>query len=339
MHFARSFTRRSACARAIGVLSVSLALAACSDEPSITSPVAPAPVPSSLGKGAAGNSRPILFVSDRETPGRFQIFALNPDDLAVTRLTNSPDNDMLPAWSPDGKRIAFVRSPQDFSDSEIYVINADGTGLTRLTNAPGFDVSPSWSKDGKRIAFASTRAADDPRVNSNDSTDVFVMNADGTGVTRLTFGPRQDGQPAWSPDGRQIAFVSARDLLGGDGVGDVYLMNVDGTQVHRATNFEGAAVQRLSWSPDGREIALSAQVGDGIDVYTVHPDGTQLTRLTFDGQSGLPTWSPDGNLIAFANGHDDPNGNAELFTMRADGTGATRLTITPSADLQPAWFR
>jgi TolB protein len=222
-------------------------------------------------------------------------------------------------------------------------MSATGAGVTRLTSGPGFDIFPTWSKDGKRIAFTSTRASADPSLLDDDSTEVFAMNADGSGVTQLTFSPRQDAQPAWSPDGRQIAFVSARDLTTQSSTGEVYVMNVDGTQARRLTTLGGAVVSRVSWAPDGRRLAFGASPAGasalGFDVYAVNPDGTQLAQLTFDALSGQPSWSPDGNLIAFASSRADPTGSGELYTMRPDGTAATRLTISPADDLFPAWSR
>lgn len=107
----------------------------------------------------------------------------------VTNLTCNLANDRdVVAWSPDGRKIAFV-SYRD-GNMEIYVMNADGSGVTRLTNHPGSDAHPAWSPDGRKIAFQSDR---------DGNSEIYVMNADGSGVTRLTYSPAYDGEPAWSP--------------------------------------------------------------------------------------------------------------------------------------------
>src|SRR5215204_2760000 len=195
--------------------------AACSDA---TRPMPTAPnTPSGplLGTNVGGNNRRILFVSDRDAPGNFEIYSMNPDGSGVGRLTNSPGHDVAPAWSPDGKRIAFVSLRHD-SFGEIYVMNADGGGVQRLTESDGIDTSPTWSKDGKRIAFVSMR--NDP------FGDVYTMNDAGGDVSRVTDAAGADADPSWSPDGKQIAFVSARDGAS-DATTDLYVVTLDGLQV------------------------------------------------------------------------------------------------------------
>ncbi|MGH7339150.1 MAG: hypothetical protein ACREKH_01540, partial [Candidatus Rokuibacteriota bacterium] len=139
----------------------------------------------------------IAFTSERD--GNAEIYLINPDGAGLTRLTNHPANpDTDPAWSPDGSRIAFRR------DTGIHVMNADGSGAMPLTSGqPGmWDERPVWSPDGTRIAFARIVACDYYYC----QRDLFVMNADGSGLVPLTSGPDDHGDPAWSPDGAWIAF-------------------------------------------------------------------------------------------------------------------------------------
>lgn len=150
------------------------------------------------------------------------IYIVDPDGSDLSRLTRrssrSPGS-LSPAWSPDGSRIAFVRWPDQsndlFTGAEIYVVNAGGGRPQRVTAAPpeGLgDFDPVWSPDGKRIAFV--------RDSSEDVTDVYVVNRDGSGLRRLTRGG-DAGDPAWSPDGRSIAFT--REVAG-----DLYVVDADG---------------------------------------------------------------------------------------------------------------
>jgi TolB protein len=152
--------------------------------------------------------------------------------------------------------------------------------------------------------------------------DVYVMNADGTNVTRLTTTAASDWDASWSPDGSKIAFVSERD----DSFGEVYLMNADGTAVTRLTSNAGAFDNAPSWSPDGSRIAFVSSAGGSEDIYVVNVDGSGLTNLTNDSNSdGAPAWSPDGSMIAFVKYLSYWEG-AHIFLMRADGSGVRQLT-------------
>ena len=162
--------------RTAALLGVVTAAAACDDSSMPSAPstlVAPAPVTPALGVNTGANNRRILFASDRDTPTKLEIYSMNPDGSGVSRLTDSPGDDFSPAWSPDGKRVAFVSVRHD-AFGEIYVMNADGTGVQRLTTSSGIDGAPTWAKDGKRIAFMSTRQ--DPA----DRTSCPELSAEGT---------------------------------------------------------------------------------------------------------------------------------------------------------------
>ncbi len=170
-----------------------------------------------------------------------------------------------------------------------------------------------------RIAFESLRDA---------NNEIYVMDADGSGVTRLTHNPGIDHAPAWSPDRRRIAFMSSRD-----GNLEIYLMNADGTGVTRLTN-SNAEEWYPAWSPDGRRIAFVLYRGDN-EIYVMNADGSGQVNLTNNpAWDTYPTWSPDSRRIAFASNR---GGNSEIYVMNADGSGVTRLTNNPANDSQPSW--
>jgi hypothetical protein len=256
----------------------------------------------------------IAFVSSRDRPdvegrqGNQEIYVMNADGSDQTRLTEDDAIDAAPAWSPDGRRIAFASSRGGGVD--IYLMNADGTDPTRLTNMMTRGLGariPAWSPDGRKIAFATAL-----------QPDIYVINVDGTGLRSLTTSPATDDQPAWSPDGSKIAFQSNRD-----GNLEIYVMNADGAQPVRLT-FNQARDLSPDWSPDGRRIAFASDRDGDQEIYVMNADGSAPVRLTFNpGEDGRPGWSPDGGRIVF---HRRVLGHLQVFTMNADGTEQTRLT-------------
>ncbi len=241
-----------------------------------------------------------------------------PVSLAVVQLTDNYSGDYTPAWSPDGRRIAF-QSDRD-GDSEIYVMNAAGSGVTQLTHNGAGDWSPAWSPDGRRIAFNSDRDGD---------SEIYVMNAAGSGVTQLTHNDAGDHGPAWSPDGQRIAFNSDRD-----GDHEIYVMNAAGSGVTQLTH-HGAWDFAPAWSPDGRRIAFSSLRDGDFEIYLMNAAGSGVTQLTHnDAVDWFPAWSPDGRRIAF---ESDRDGDSEIYVMNAAGSGVTQLTHNDDEDWFPAW--
>ena len=180
------------------------------------------------------------------------------------------------------------------------------------------------------IAFYSDR---------DGNPEIYVMNADGSDVVRLTDDPAFDDSPALSPDGTQIAFLTARhdpspsfpDLKY-----EIYVMGSDGSNLRRLTETD-AAEDHPAWSPDGTKIVFDADYdGDSFyEIYTMNADGTEVTRLTANAANDqFADWSPDGTQIAFSS---DRNGNWDVFVMEADGSNQRALTDSPDWELFPAW--
>ena len=181
-------------------------------------------------------------------------------------------------------------------------------------SAQAADASSSTSATTSRIAWDCFLA-------------VCMMNADGSAQMFLT--TQRDGEPSWSPDGRQIAFASSRD-----GNREIYVMT--GRSQTRLTN-DPADDSHPRWSPDGTRIAFMSRRDGNDEIYVMNADGSALTRLTNNPAVDInPSWSPDGQRIAFTSTRDG-DFNEEIYVMAADGSGTTRLTNSPGLDDHPSW--
>lgn len=167
----------------------------------------------------------IVFMSDRD--GQADIFMMNVDGTGAVNLTRSTVSENEPNWCRND-RIVYTRSDAP-RKVDLYTMRSDGSDVRRLTFDDVIVNTPRWSPDCARIAFSSTRHAG-PNGDARNDLDLYVINADGTGLQRLTTTPGFDITPAWSPDGRRIAFSSERD-----GNSEVYVMDADGSNATNLT--------------------------------------------------------------------------------------------------------
>jgi TolB protein len=272
----------------------------------------------------------IAFETIRD--GNYEIYLMNPDGSDQANLTRHPAKDVAPAWSPDGKRLAFVSDRED-NNEEIYVMNRDGTGIVRLTNNPANDGWPTWSPDGTQIAFQSDRdSGPKPRF------DIYVMNADGSEMKRITSEPRHDRWPAWSPDGAWITFTSNREI-----VKKIYLIRPDGRDLTLLSRLNVGYDDRYStWSPDGRitfvsnREALTDRSTDE-EIYMMAANGSNLRQLT-DNDDGdwLARWEPGGERFVFYSDRDGEYHKNILVKVLATGA-EIRITDNTWNDEYPVW--
>lgn len=275
----------------------------------------------------------IVFTKQTPTDLSPVIAVMQPDGSGVELLGPG----MEPKWSPDGKRIAFIRSIGD-GRSGIFVMDADGTHLRRLTTNPsGLDENPSWSPGGGSIVFSRSTfvtTAPDP-VATRARRDLYTVRSDGTGITKLLGGPTDDFAPEWSPDGTRLGFVRMVDPAGQgrQSLPQVWTLGVDGSEAAQLTHLEQGP-SRFDWSPDASALIVDAVCA----ILFVDVDTGEATRLRFERKVMCPwdpAWSPDGARITFTAGPDDDH---DIYVSNADGTGVIRLTGPAGHDSEAAWW-
>ena len=298
-------------------------------------PASPAVSAQSNAATQAGTSRIVFLRGDMAPQCRpvcnNEIYLINADGTGLRRLTRNAALEGDPAWSPNGRKLVFIKRPARRGAAcrparrcheEIYVINTDRTGLRRLTRNTVADSNPVWSPDGRRIAFVRDR--------DRRTANIYLMNADGSGQRRLT--PELRRRPwvelEWSPDWKKIAFIAS---AGHRGAADIFVINADGSALQNVTNTVTTSFA-FTWSPDGRRIAYLDGNPGGAPLYVVNADGTGKQRLTrpLMVDLGSPSWSPDGRTVAFT-------GGSVIYTVHADGNGLRKLTHGPGWNFEPRW--
>jgi Tol biopolymer transport system component len=286
-----------------------------------------------LVHGDTKKARPVLIVSS--CTGNSDVFLVDAASGDAKNLSNHPSADGFPAWSADGKHVAFS-SDRD-GGTNLFVIDADGRNLRQLTHekagAKVGCIMPTWSPDGSTIAFA--------RVDG-DKREVCVIASNGGEAEVLA----EDGlEPAWSPDGQAIAFASRNGKEGWR----LAIMRADGSRRHNLVESDNPnGCTSPAWSPDGSLIAYADRAPGATEIFLIDRTGKHRRQLTFCcNLNSYPAWSPDGESITFM--HAEAGGSGFL-TINADGTGLRtdnvagtdhpagpgwRIAYQPSADRRP----
>ncbi len=283
----------------------------------------------------------------------------------AVQFTYGQKRDLSPRWSPDGRFLAFLSERNDDKKAQLYVIASDGGEPRRLTSQKSGAGQPVWSPDGSRIAFASRVAPEEPEEKEGDKSrparvitqlryksngegfvydrrrHIFVVNVGATEdeveATQVTDGDWDDGTPVWSPDGREIAFASARhENRDYDQVSDIWAVPAHGGEPRKATQGRGPA-GNPAWSPDGRLIAYAGDehaldMGRNTKIYVVPAEGGEprcltagLDRTCAPGSGSLgPVWSADSRHIYF--GIED-QGTVPVYRVAVDGNGGPREVL------------
>jgi TolB protein len=296
-----------------------------------------------------------------EVDSGFDIFSVNPDGANLKRITNPQQHFNAVIRTQDSTKILCVSSSDD--GWETRSMNADGE-VDKIIVLDDYPWDLRMSPDNSKIAFGRT---------SYDNVDIWVIDADGSNLRRITNFPEQDSEPEWSPDGTKLVFnhlVNEAFYL--------YVINIDGSNPKQLTNRHTAfcgwspdgrslvaeteqddrtdiaiiqidhannivadiTVQNSfspAWSPDGEKVLLMSERDGKLGSYIMNNDGTNIRRLTYS--DSCPTWSPDGKKISFVSGQSDTVDleKKAVYVMNADGSDIRKVTDTSYEAYCPKW--
>ncbi len=309
----------------------------------------PAATPTPIAKAT-----PVVTPSTSPAPGERivfsvpgankQIFSQLADGSDYRQVTTGPGNKVCPALFPDAQTIVYCGDTG--AGAELWTVKPDGSNNAQLTKLGGTAFFPAVSPDGATIAFAGNEGTD-------PSPEVYVVDAKtGDGLKALTScAGGKSGcanlYPAWSPDGKKIAYTHQDDGDPQGGYGEneqIWVMNADGSHAHALTTGSVPKHQRADWSPDGKWIVYASGQRDSEGIWVMRSDGSNPTQLTgckaadpapcATGSDYAPTWSPDGTQIAFQR---QGTSDRPIFIMNADGSDQHRLSPPDIIAGAPDW--
>jgi TolB protein len=229
-------------------------------------------------------------------PGKKEIFIADYDGANVAQVTKHGSISVLPVFSPDGTKIAYVSYKDRYQF--IYALDLASGKSTPLSKRVGMNSSPAWAPDGRRLAIVLSKDA---------NSEIYLVNADGGGERRLTNNPAVDTSPTFSPDGSQIAFISDRG-----GRPQLWVMDAGGGNQRRLSTMPGKYFDPV-WSPDGKSIAYVVEGADGFEINVMNADGSSPRQVTASsGSNEGPSWSADSRHVVFSSTR---TGRAALWTV------------------------
>ena len=222
---------------------------------------------------------------------------------------------MSPAWSPDGKRLAYVSF--EGGKPGIYIQQLSSGSRTKVTSFPGINGAPAWSPDGTRLALT---------LSKGGNPDIYVLDIGSRKLRQVTHDEAIDTEPAWSPDGKSLVFTSDRA-----GTPQIYRVSASGGTPRRVT-YEGKYNANASWSPDGKSLTLISRGPGGYQVAILHLDTGGMQLLSDGSLDESSSFAPNGSMIIFAEGS-----SGVLTVVSTDYDVKTRLKAQSGSVRDPAW--
>ena len=257
----------------------------------------------------------IAFISNGT--GNKEIYTCAFDGYNPRRLTHNNAITLFPAWSTDGKWMAFTSFKA--GNPDLYIRNLK-QGQEIKVSRQGINSTPAWAPGKFELAATLSFSGD---------SEIYLLTGSGKIIKRLTKSHGIDTTPTWSPDGKKIAFESARS-----GRAHIYIKDLVSGKVRRLT-YEGRKNTQASWSPRGDKIAYTSEMSGGNNIFVIGIDGQDPVQLTYDsGNNEAASWSPDGSLIAFSSNRDGPS---RIHVMTAYGTDQRRLFVLAGEQTKPKW--
>ncbi|KPK53457.1 MAG: translocation protein TolB [Thiotrichales bacterium SG8_50] len=271
------------------------------------------------GEKGAFSTR-IAYVSQERSADKKRLYRLSvadSDGANPQTILSSVEPLMSPAWSPDGKQLAYVSFEK--KRSMIYLQDLKQGKRIRVASYKGINSAPAWSPDGSRMAVT---------LSKDGNPEIYVINISKKSLQRLTFNRAIDTEPAWSPDGRHLVFTS--DRAGGP---QIYRKPVTGGQAQRLS-FEGNYNARPSYSPDGQKITMITRRNGKYNVGVISLADKSMEVLTDTRLDESPTFAPNGQMVLYAT---ERKGRGVLASVSADGRVRHLFTLTEGDIREPAW--